>query len=203
MARVEGMLALHEELHGHPGRPQRHVSDVLRGSLVLALAALDSLVVDSVVEGVGRISAAGALGKTAEKWAKDRPGDVLSCFGAADPHEALAQIAREELGAITFQRSEAIAGVMVDALGCERPWERAAVLLNAEVPGENWTAEDVTEYLDRYVQRRNRIAHSGDVPTGKTRPESIRRSDVALGVRVVTAVGEAVAYQVSHRIRNA
>lgn len=203
MARVDGMMALHGELHGHPGRPQRHVSDVLRGSLVLTLAALDSLVVDSVVEGVGPVANAGSLGKTAEKWAKDRPAAVLACFSAPRPHDALSDLAREELGAITFQRSEAIAGVMVDVLGCDAPWDRAATILSAEIPGETWTGDDVKDYLDRYVKRRNRIAHSGDVLPTKTRPESITRNDIALAVRVVRAVGEAVAREVTHRIRTA
>jgi hypothetical protein len=201
MARVDGLIFLHGTLHGHPGRPQRHVSDVLRAALVLAIAALDALVVDSVVEGVGPVSKAAALGKTAGKWAKDRPEAVLACFGKANPHAALAKLAREQLGPITFQRSEAIAGVMSDVLGCEPPWNSAAADLSSQVPGETWTETDVTRYLDAYVKRRNRIAHGGDVLSGKTRPESIRRNDVALAVRVVRAVSDAVSREVARRVR--
>jgi hypothetical protein len=38
LVRVDGLLALHPALQGTSGRPKRHVSDVLRGALVLALA---------------------------------------------------------------------------------------------------------------------------------------------------------------------
>jgi len=73
LVRVDGLLALHPVIHGTTGRPKRHVSDVLRGALVLAVAALDSLVVDSVVEAVPSLARKGALGKTAGKWVKEDP----------------------------------------------------------------------------------------------------------------------------------
>jgi hypothetical protein len=83
--RVDGLIALHPIMHGSRGRPKRHVSDVLRGALVLALAALDSLVVDSVVEAVPALARKGSLGKAAAKRVKDESEAVLACFAAEDP----------------------------------------------------------------------------------------------------------------------
>lgn len=42
--------------HSPTGRPKRYVTGVLRVALVLAVAALDSLVVGSVVEGVSSLA---------------------------------------------------------------------------------------------------------------------------------------------------
>ncbi|MGH7425133.1 MAG: hypothetical protein ACREJP_03085 [Candidatus Methylomirabilales bacterium] len=47
LQRVDDLLDLHPVLHGTQGRPRQTVSDVLRGGLVLGLAALDALVVDT------------------------------------------------------------------------------------------------------------------------------------------------------------
>jgi hypothetical protein len=54
MRRVDGLLLLDPELHGVAGRPKQHVSDLLRGALVLSVAALDALVLDSVVAAIPR-----------------------------------------------------------------------------------------------------------------------------------------------------
>lgn len=44
LERVEGVMALHRDLHDTAERPKQHVSDLLRGTLVLAVAALDAKV---------------------------------------------------------------------------------------------------------------------------------------------------------------
>jgi hypothetical protein len=123
LRRVDVLLALHPLLHGSPKRPRRHVSDILRGALVLGLAALDSLVVDSVVEAIPTLAREGSLGKAAAKWVKDDPDSVLACFAQNDPAAALASLYREQLGSLTFQRADAIAGVLRDVIDCDPPWE--------------------------------------------------------------------------------
>lgn len=200
-ARVERLLALHGTIHGTPGRPRQSVSDLLRGALVLALAALDSLVVDSVVEALPAIARRGGLGSTPAKWIKEHSESIVACFAAADPPVALAEVAREQLGQITFQRSAAIEGVLRDVLGCDPPWENAARLLSAG--SVLWTVDEVKEYLDDYVDRRNRIVHGGDMRPGGTAAEPIRRDYVESVIGVVKAVGQAVAAVVARRVRTA
>jgi len=116
LGRVDGLIALHPDLRGTPGRPTRHVSDVLRGALVLSLAALDSLVVDSVVEAVPALARKGALGTAAAKWVKDESEAVLACFANENPSAALSLLYREQLGQLTFQKADAIAGVLRDVI---------------------------------------------------------------------------------------
>jgi hypothetical protein len=201
IGRVDGLLALHPQIHGSRGRPKRHVSDILRGALVLAFAALDSLVVDSVVEAVPSLARKGVLGKTAAKWVREEAEAVLACFGKADPHRALSALYREQLGQITFQRADAISGVLKDVIDCDAPWDEAAAALSNG--GEQWTGIEVREYLDWYVDRRNRIVHGGDLKPGKTSAQGIQRSFVELGVEIVRAVGDAISTVVDRRVKSA
>lgn len=201
LKRVDGLLALHPELHGIRGRPRRHVSDILRGALVRGLAALDSLVIDSVVEAVPTLARKGTLGRTASKWVRDEPDEVLACFAHADPAASLASFYREQLGALTFQRAEAIAGVLRDVIDCDPPWNGAAVMLS-KVYVDGWTADDVRNSLNEYVARRNRIVHGGDLKSGGTSAEGISFQYVDMGIDVVKAVGHATAVAVSTQLRS-
>jgi hypothetical protein len=202
LGRVDGLLALHPILHGSRGRPQRHVSDILRGALVLGLAALDSLVVDSVVEAVPTLAKKGALGKAAAKWIKDAPERVLACFAQDDPAAALAGFYREQLGSLTFQRADAIAGVLREVIDCDPPWEDAAVTLS-DVFIAPWSAENVRESLDEHVDRRNRIVHGGDLKPRGTSALGITFQYVDVGIEVVKAVGEATTALVTKRVKTA
>jgi len=56
---------------------------------------------------------------------------------------------------------------------------------------EKWS-DDVKEYLDRYVERRNRIVHGGDLKPGETSAQGIQLY-VELGVEIVKAVGNVTA----------
>jgi len=199
MTRVDGLLALHPKIHGTRGRPQQAVSDLLRGALVLALAALDALVVDSVVEAVPRLAKKGALGPTVPKWAKDSSEWIVACFADDDPPAALARLCAEELGRQTFQRSAAIERVLRDVLGCEGLWEDAASRMTAG--GKTWETGEVVEHLDKYVARRNRIVHGGDAKAHGTATEPITLDYVAKAVVLVRAVGEAVTAVVNSRTR--
>lgn len=199
MTRVDGLVALHPKIHGTPGRPRQAVSDLLRGALVLALAALDALVVDSVVEAVPRLARKGTLGPMVSKWAKDCSDRIVACFADEDPPAALARLCGEELGSQTFQRSAAIEGVLRDVLGCEGLWEDAASRLTAA--GGRWEAPEVIEHLDKYVTRRNRIVHGGDAKAHGTATEPIRLDYVADAVVLVRAIGEAVTAVIDRRTR--
>ncbi len=190
MGRVDGLLALHPHIHGIPGRPKQHVSDVLRGALVLAAGALDALVLDSVVAAVPSAATANSLGPAVEKWVKEDPERILGAFALDDPRDVLATLCREKLGALTFQKSAMIQGVLRDVLGCEPPWDQAAeILTQAE---DEWDAERVIERLDGFVERRHRVAHGGDLLPDSTATRPIQRPYVERAAKVIRAVGQAV-----------
>lgn len=185
MKRVERIVRFHEEIANTRGRPPRHLSDMLRGALVLAVAGLDAAVLDGIAEAVPAVAESGELGEAAANWAKKEPEKVILMLGENDPTQAFAKFAQDHLSSMTFQKSAAIQGVLWDVLRCPPPWERAAAGL------EDVSTEEIRDDLDTYVLRRHRIAHDGDVrPDGNLR--SIRRQQVRRAVRIIRAVGLAI-----------
>ncbi len=127
---VEGLLALHEELHGKVGKPRRAVSDILRSALVLALAALDGVVLEAVIEAAPLAAKKGRAGGDLPKWIAAEPDLVLEGIAAGDPSASLAEVARANIARTTFQKADAIEGMLRGALGCEAPWDLAAETLS-------------------------------------------------------------------------
>ena len=193
--RVDGLLLLHPELHGAVGRPKQHVSDLLRGALVLGVAALDALVLESVVGAVPRAVRDGTLGPNVAKWIREDPDEFLAVLANADPETRMAELCRAKLGQIMFQRSAMIEGVVHDVVRRDPPWSHAADLLSAT--GGHWSADSVKEKLDAIVERRHRIAHSGDMLPDRAATRPIQRPYVSEAVRVIHAVGQGVIHVVS------
>jgi hypothetical protein len=133
--------------------------------LVLAVGALDGLVLEAVLETIAPAARVNGLGPTVGKWVKEDPEQFLAALASVSPHEALVGIAREHLSPITFQRSQMIEAVLRDVGNCDPPWERAARRLSKT--GESWTADTVRARLDDFVKRRHAIAHSGDLVDGR------------------------------------
>lgn len=198
---VEGLLDLHQELHGKVGKPRRAVSDILRSTLVLALAALDGVVLEAVIEASPLAAKKGRGGSDLSKWIAAEPHLMLAGIAAGDASGSLAEVARANIGRTTSQKAEAIEGMLRGALGCETPWDLAAAALS-EVRAENWTAEDVRTYLDDYAEPRNRIAHSGDREPSKRAATGIRYGYVRQAVDLVGAAGRAVCTVVEDRINS-
>jgi hypothetical protein len=196
--RVEGLLLLHRRLHGKRGKPPRHVSDLLRGALVLALAALDGLILETVIEAVPLLAKKSRAGQVTTKWIADFPDDILDGMAMPDPAVVLAKVARKKIGHTTFQKAIAIEGMLHDALGCDAPWELAANDLSTT--GVRWTAAEVCEWLDKYVERRDRIAHGGDLKPGRAVAQGIELPKVQTATQLVRSVGHAVCDVVEARV---
>lgn len=194
MNRVDGLLELHGTLHGRRGRPTQEVSDVLRGALVLALAALDALVLDCVAAAIPGAAKNGTLGDYVKKWAKEDPDVFLAAFAEENPNETLSVIAAEKLGMMTFQKAETIGAVLTGVLGAEAPWARASeLLMEDEDGGFEYDAQVVMTDLNGLTARRNRIAHSGDRNAAGTATTTIQRAYVQEAARLIRAIGVAVA----------
>jgi hypothetical protein len=191
MHRVVGLILLHSELHGVRGRPGQHVSDVLRGALVLGVGALDALILESVLSAIPAAARQRRLGPNVAKWIKEEPEAFLAALVEDDPVEAVAVLCRAQLGSLTFQRSAMIEGVLRDVLLCGPPWVQAAETLSGHYE-EDWDGGAVKEQLDEFVTRRHRIAHSGDLKPNGSGTQPIQRPYVERATVVITAVGKAV-----------
>jgi hypothetical protein len=192
LERVDALLTMHRSAHGGAGRPYRHWGDVLRGAVVLSLAALDACVMELIVQAVPPLAKTGQLGTVVQSWIKDNAKTVMACFAEPDPTMALGDLARGQLSNLTFQRAHVIEAQLRTTLHCPAPWAEARRLLNQ--PRRYPTNDAVKDALDEYVQRRHRIAHDGDVDHGRTRP--ITRPWVEAGVVLVRCVGWATAHEV-------
>lgn len=197
LKRVDALLAMHGQVHGTRGRPRQNVSDLLRGTLVLTMAALDAVVLDAVINAVPDLARQGRLGENMDKWVKADPKRVMDCFAAHDPHVALCEVARANLGTTTFQKAEMIEGVLIDTLACPAPWGRAA--LKMTTTKNEWTERTVKDRLNIFVLRRNRIAHDGDM-ANESRTTPITFRFVSEARQLVEAVGTATVEEIQGHI---
>lgn len=199
MDRVAGVLALHRALHGGPGRPRQHVSDMLRGSLVLAVGALDGLILESVFETVEPALLKGESGPHVIKWVERDPARLLTALATNNAPQEVVRMCREQMSTMTFQKSKMIEGVLTGVAQCEMPWAGAAQRLASRRSA--WTPARVTTRLDDFVLRRHAIAHSGDVAEGRRTTTPITLKYVTEAERVIRAVGLSVCDRVDDRIR--
>lgn len=191
--RVLNLVDLYDELNPAPGRPAQEKADILRGALVLCAAALDALVLSAVIEAIPAAAKKALLGGLAEKWIKEDPKEFIRVLSAADQNAALRDLARAQMSQITFQKAAAIEGILRDALKADAPWSAAAAELGTTDAG-------VKESLDRFIERRNRIAHDGDLMPDSNRLRSVSRRYVRESAKLVLEVGFAVDDSVKKRI---
>ncbi len=189
MKRAQGLVELNRQL-SQRGRPSRELHDVLRGAIVLALASLDALVADVIVEAIPAASRAGKLGKRVEGWVKEEPDRFLDLLRAPDPHRALGESVKSKLAGVTFQRAQMIEDNLRNIIGVELSWEKAG---ESETP--RLDADEIKERLNKVVDRRNEIAHKGD--TKGSALTSISRSWVESNVELVSRVGTMIGDSVS------
>jgi len=186
MDRVDNLVRLNERLSNR-GRPPRENSDVLRAAVVLSLGALDALVADAIVEAVVKASKEGNLGDRVAGWLEKDGRQALRILADKEPHIAMSKFVAEKLSGVTLQRSGMIEDNLATILGVHLDWSAVANRLAGTA-----TVEDVKKRLDQFSERRNQIAHKGDVKAGTKRPETIRRAWVERHVKDVSATGEEI-----------
>ena len=189
--RVLSLRELYTALTPRRGRPEEDKSDILRGAVVLCAAALDEVALTSIVEAMPKAALKGLLGPLAQKWVRSDPESILRALATGSPHAEVARIARTNLGEVTFQRAAAIEGVLQEALSCSQPWTDSAAALTSDT-GRACTEGEVKAALDRFIERRNRIAHDGDRLPNRNALRSISQRYVGDNALLVLDVGLAV-----------
>ena len=188
-------LVDHHKEQSRIGRPGQHLADVLRGTVVLACAALDALNEELLVRALPAAQVRGLL-TGAAPTTKAAKSLVIVLRQAAGP--PLGTRVRRQLEFITLQRPAAIEELVVNVLGAAPPWSIAAVELTRDT-GRNWTDGEVRTSLGALVRRRNEIAHKGDLrPSGRT--ESIRRARVEGDILLTYEIGRAVRDVIRQRL---
>jgi hypothetical protein len=201
IARSQGLLSLHKELHGKQGKPRMEVSDILRGTMVMTFAALDAVVSDAVAAAIPVLAGRNGLGAEVTKFIKDNPQDVLKCFSAEDKTAALTALIRDKyLGEKSFQRIPSIDGVFNNVLGVPFDWKACATSYSAQ-SGKTVDVDEFKRKFAKHNERRNNIAHEGDMKRDSTATVGIRLDDVRESVDVVSCVGRQVVAQVKKRCK--
>ena len=190
LGRAEGLLLLHPVLCAIGGRPRRHAGDLLRGTLVLSVGALDALVLESVVAAIPRAERDGTLMRSVAKWVKEDAEGSLALLGDRQASAKAAELCRRRLGQPRLERAAAIEDVIRDMARRDPPWPRAAEILSSD--GRAWDAAAVKHQLDQIVEREHAIAYGGDLLPDST-SRRIPQPYVQEAVGVIRAVGTAVA----------
>lgn len=192
ISRARGLFRVHQSLHGKRGKPTREVSDVLRGALTLALAALDAHCTDSIAEAIPPLARAGRLGKKVTDFVREQPNAAIKALADADPGLRLAgAIDKAKLEWSTHMRPSAIDQALKGYIGVTMDWDAVASECNAKRVGGSqlWDATRVRKRLEEFVLRRNRIVHEGDLLDGSLRARGIRLDYVREAVDLVECVG--------------
>jgi hypothetical protein len=185
LSRVQRLIDAHATLHGGGrGRPQQQAADVLRGAVVLAVAALDAYVFDVFIEAIPPLARQGRLGTEAHNIV-DAKG-MLHAVGSADPPGELARLAALQHARTTYQKSSSIDHHLKRYLGFNVDWVQVASLLRTASP------DDAKKQLDGFVERRNLIAHAGDVPSGTNKASSINRRYVERCLKTVRTAAQVI-----------
>lgn len=196
------MVRIHSSLHGQAGRPQQHVSDILRGSLVLAVAALDALVSSSVAAQLPKLMRSGSIDDAMQKWIKANPDAVADSFASDDPVRAIATSLEERLLLkSSYQRVESIQRVLSEFADCEVDWSDVAERANTSRAGRKrtWTDDGVRRRLNAFVERRNAIAHQGDLKANGSSATPIQRAYVEEAIALVKCTGQHICVVVKRR----
>lgn len=196
LERVEGLIDLHKSV-SKKGKPTRECQDLLRATVVLSLSALDALVMDLIVERVPEASRRGALGQMVERWVKDEPATCLKMLAHSNPHLAVAEFVESQLSFTAFQRPAMIESHLKGILRIEFPWDIAGASMAPAISGAA-----LKGHLEKLSDRRNLIAHKGDVRPGKRAPDPLTRRWVQDQVNYVRATGETLCGEVGRSLRH-
>jgi hypothetical protein len=177
------------------GRPGQHLADVLRGTIVLTCAALDALNEELLVRALPQAQRRGLL-RGATPTTRASRALVTDLRRPTGP--PLGTRARDHLRWMTVQRPAMIEELVVNVLGADLPWRAAAAELTRDTR-RLWTDAEVRERLSTLVERRNAIAHKGDLrPSGRS--ESIRRANVEADILLAYEVGHAIRDVIRQRL---
>ncbi|MBB6581801.1 HEPN domain-containing protein [Ralstonia solanacearum] len=155
--------------------------ELLRAEWVARVAALDSYVHELVAQGMIEVFKGQRVATPAYQKFSLRNDVVDRIRCAATPEDAAATFdleIRRQLGFITFQTPEAIAdGVRL--ISSLELWNEVAIQWGAPGARVNTEAKVAKRQLSLIVERRNKIAHEGDMqPVSPREPWPISSTDL-------------------------
>jgi len=178
--RCDLLSAMHAYLANATSRVL-NADEILRSEWVARVSALDLYVHELVAQRMvdifeGRRVATDAFNKFM------LPNDTLARIRTAStPDDARAAFdleVRRQLGFVTYQSHESIAAG-IRMISTAELWNAVAVYLGAAAPDVNRRAKAIRGQLSMIVERRNKIAHEGDMqPSAPRLPWPVAQADL-------------------------
>lgn len=156
--RVLALLALYRSLT-KAGRPPAHLSDLLRGALILTAAALDAYMHDVLVAASSAAERRGLLGARAARWVASDP-EMIRLPQGTQRRRRTRHLVAARLERVSIMASGAIEEHLLRVIGAGPPWAAAAASMTTQTDPVDHLL--VRARLDGFVQRRHQIAHRGD-----------------------------------------
>ncbi len=192
--RCAELSALHAYLANHVSAVL-HPEELLRAEWVARLSALDLYVHELVAQKLVAIFE-GRLPATRAYLRFRLPTETLDRIRGAvttlDASAAFDLEVRSQLSRDTFQHPDNIAKAVLLCSGVEL-WNNVATCLGATPQDRIAMAKSIRRNLSLMVERRNKIAHEGDLqPTISREPWPINRGDVAFVAQHIEMIVRAI-----------
>jgi len=183
-ARCGQLSALHAYLAGKV-TAVLHPEEILRAEWVARVAALDLYVHELTAQGMvsifeGRLPSTPAYQRFAvPNETLDRIRHAISVGAPAPASAAFDLFVRTDLGRRTFQYPDDIADA-IRLFSSMELWNEVALRFGATPANKSETAKSIKKTLSLVIERRNKIAHEGDLqPPPLREPWPISHADLA------------------------
>lgn len=188
VARARNLIKLHQAAHGKAGKPEPYASDAHRGSIVLAIAALEAFVRDFVIHHTRKRlvdkaqTLPEALKQQIKRFLKD--DDLLDAARKDDLLERIEAAFRSDFEKRSFQGTKNIEELF-RVVGFDSIFHEVAISAGIN---EDTLRTDI----DRFTKRRHAIAHRGDYDLNQRPPreQGITKKDAEDCVRLVCLIAK-------------
>jgi len=188
IGRARNLIKIHKDAHGKKGKPPSYLSDTYRGSILLAIAALDAFVRSYVVARIREVlvekenDIPGELRDKIKHFLKE--DGLLDAARQDDLLERVGKAFENDFSKRSFQGTKNITECL-KLIGHSDVFHEIAV-----AAGVN--EDTLKEELDKFTERRHAIAHCGDHDMSQNPPieNTITKKDAQNCIRVVTTVAK-------------
>ena len=169
--RSKNLLKIHQDAHGKRAKPEKHLSDIHRAAVVLAISALDAFVCKFVTTKITILLAdnskelpAPLLNKIREATEKSKPTLILEAVKQNNIRQIVEKMLHEEYEKKTFQGTDSIEACL-KIIGYDD-------IFNIIASKAKMHEGDLKRDLNEYTNRRHTIVHRGDFDAIENPPKT-------------------------------
>lgn len=188
--RANNLLRVHKEVHGEKKKPPKHLSDLHRAAIVMAISALDAYVRTYLLTTIRMMlsnrqrSLPAGLADRIKNFLK--PDDMLDAARKDDLLERVEKAFRADFERKSFQGTQTIEQSM-QLVGINDVFHEVAISTGAN-------EDQLKLRLDEFTSRRHNIAHRGDCDLSQKPPQeaAINKTQAQECIRLVKSIVEGI-----------